>query len=177
MTIQEHAVAIAGGGPTGMMLAAELTLARADVVVVERRTSPDLASARGRGLHPRTIELLDQRGVAERFLSKGQRVQVAAFGGTQLDISDFPTRHNYGLALLQNEFERILAGWVAELGVPFLRGCEVTGFTRGDAGIDVALSDGGSLRAQWLVGCDGGRSLVRKTAGIDFPGWDASITS
>lgn len=176
MTVEEHAVVIAGAGPTGMMLAAELALARADVVVVERRTTHDSASSRGRGLHARTIELLDQRGVAERFLSKGQRMQVAAFGGTPLDISDFPTRHNYGLSLLQSDFERILAGWVHELGVPFLSGCEVRGFAQDDSGVGVMLSDGRSLRAQWLVGCDGGRSLVRKAAGIDFPGWDPSIT-
>jgi len=176
MTIREHEVVIAGGGPTGMMLAAELRLAGVDVVVVERRTTPELASARGRGLHARTIELLDQRGIAERFISKGQRAQVAAFGGTVLDISDFPTRHNYGLALVQSQFELILAQWVTEIGVTFLRGCDVTGFTQDDAGVDVALSDDRSLRAKWLVGCDGGRSLVRKTAGVEFPGWDASIS-
>ena len=176
MTIQEHAVVIAGGGPTGMMLAAELALARVDVVVVERRTSPELVGARGRGLHARTIEILDQRGVAERFLARGQRMQVAAFGGTVLDIGDFPTRHPYGLSLLQNELEPILAGWVDELGVSFLRGRDVTGFTQDDSGVVVSLSEGTSLRAQFLVGCDGGRSLVRKTAGIDFPGWDASVS-
>lgn len=177
MTIQEHDVVIAGGGPTGMMLAAELVLANVvDVVVVERRTTPELASARGRGLHARTIELLDQRGIAERFLSRGKRVQIAAFGGTVLDIGDFPTRHNYGLALVQSEFELVLHAWVSELGVRFVRGCDVTGFTRDDAGVSVASSDGRSLRAGWLVGCDGGRSVVRKLAGIDFPGWDASIS-
>jgi 2-polyprenyl-6-methoxyphenol hydroxylase-like FAD-dependent oxidoreductase len=159
-----------------MMLAAELVLARVDVVVVERRATPELASARGRGLHARTIELLDQRGIADRFLSKGQRAQVAAFGGNVLDISDFPTRHSYGLALVQSQFELILAEWCAELGVPFIRGCDVTGFTRDADGVNVALSDGRSLRAQWLVGCDGGRSVIRKAAGIDFPGWDASIS-
>jgi len=176
MTIEEHEVVIAGGGPTGMMLAAELVLAKVDVVVVERRTTPELASARGRGLHARTIELLDQRGVADRFIAKGQRAQVAAFGGTVLDISDFPTRHAYGLALVQSQFELVLHEWASELGVKFLRGCDVTSFTQDDAGATVALSDGRSLRARWLVGCDGGRSVVRKTAGIDFPGWDASIS-
>jgi len=159
-----------------MMLAAELVLARVDVVVVERRKSPELERAGGRGLHARTIEVLDQRGIAERFLSQGQRAQVAAFGGAVLDISDFPTRHPYGLALGQNELEHILAGWASEIGVPFLRGCELEGFTQDDAGVDVTLSDGRSLRAKYLVGCDGGRSLVRKAAGIDFPGWDPSIS-
>jgi 2-polyprenyl-6-methoxyphenol hydroxylase-like FAD-dependent oxidoreductase len=89
-----------------------------------------------------------------------------------VSISDFPTRHNYGLALLQSHFERILSGWIDELGVPILREREVTGFAQDDAGVDVALSDGSSLRAQYLAGCDGGRSLVRKTAGIEFAGWD-----
>jgi len=99
---------------------------------------------------------------------------VQAFAGVLLDISDFPTRHPYGMALLQSRFERILAGWLDELGVPILREREVTGFTQGDSGVDVALSDGTSLRAQYLVGCDGGRSAVRKAAGIDFAGWDAT---
>jgi 3-(3-hydroxy-phenyl)propionate hydroxylase len=94
-----------------------------------------------------------------------------------LDISDFPTRHNYGLALWQNHIERILAGWVGELAVPIYRGREVTGFAQDDTGVDVALSDGESLRAQYLVGCDGGRSLIRQAAGIEFPGWDPSISN
>jgi 2-polyprenyl-6-methoxyphenol hydroxylase-like FAD-dependent oxidoreductase len=89
-----------------------------------------------------------------------------------LDISDFPTRHNYILALWQSDFERILAGWIGELGVPILRGREFVGFTQDDTGVEVELSDGKSLRADYLVGCDGGRSVVRKAAGIDFPGWD-----
>ena len=89
---------------------------------------------------------------------------------TPLDISDFPTRHNYGLGLWQNHIERILAGWVGELAVPIHRGREVTGFAQDDTGVDVELSDGQSLRAEYLVGCDGGRSLVRKAAGIEFPG-------
>src|SRR4029077_18199634 len=173
-SLAEHAVRVAGGGPTGMMLAAELTLAEIDVLVVERRASFKLESARSRGLHARTIEVLDQRGIVDRFLAEGKAPQVQAFAGVLLDISDFPTRHPYGMALLQSRFERILAGWLDELGVRILREREVTGFTQGDSGVDVALSDGTSLRAQYLVGCDGGRSAVRKAAGIDFAGWDAT---
>jgi 3-(3-hydroxy-phenyl)propionate hydroxylase len=172
----EHAVVIAGGGPTGMMLAAELALARVDVVIVERRASQDLAGSRAGGLHSRTIEVLDQRGIADRFLAQGRAVQVAGFAMVPLDISDFPTRHNYGLALWQNHIERILAAWVDELAIPIVRGREVTGFAQDDTGVDVALSDGGSLRAQYLVGCDGGRSVIRKKAGIDFAGWDPSTS-
>jgi 2-polyprenyl-6-methoxyphenol hydroxylase-like FAD-dependent oxidoreductase len=166
----EHAVVIAGCGPTGLMLAGELALAGIDVVIVERRASQDLDGSRSGGLHSRTIEVLDQRGIAERFLSAGQVAQVV------VDISDFPTRHNYGLALWQSHFERILADWVGELGVPILRGCEVVGFAQDDTGVDVELSGDRSLRAEYLVGCDGGRSLIRKAAGIDFPGWDPSTS-
>jgi 3-(3-hydroxy-phenyl)propionate hydroxylase len=181
----EHAVVIAGGGPTGLMLAAELALARVDVVIVERRASQDFAGSRAGGLHSRTIEVLDQRGIADRFLSQGKVMQVAGFATIPLDISDFPTRHNYGLALRQTHIERILAAWVDELGVPIHRGREVTGFAQDDTGVDVELSPSGdvatpsdrsSLRAKYIVGCDGGRSLIRKKAGIDFPGWDPSVS-
>jgi 3-(3-hydroxy-phenyl)propionate hydroxylase len=170
----EYAVVIAGGGPTGMMLAAELTLAGTDVLVVERRPGFELESPRSRGLHSRTLEVLDQRGVVDRFLAEGQVMQVQAFAGVPMSISDFPTRHNHGLALLQSHFERILSGWIDELRVPILREREVTGFAQDGGGVDVALSDGTSLRAQWLIGCDGGRSVVRKAAGIEFAGWDAT---
>jgi len=170
--MSEHAVVIAGGGPTGMMLAAELTLAGTNVLIVERRPSFKLESSRSRGLHSRTIEVLDQRGVVDRFLAEGKAMQVQAFAGVPMDISDFPTRHNYGMALLQSHFERIMSGWLDELGVPILREREVTSFAQDDSGVDIALSDGTSLRAQYLVGCDGGRSAVRKAAGIDFAGWD-----
>ena len=173
----EHAVVVAGGGPAGLMLSGELALAGVDVVIVERRASQDLPGSRAGGLHARTIEVLDQRGIAERFLSEGQVVQVAAFGGTTLDISDFPTRHPYGLGLWQNHIERILAGWVEELEVPIYRGREVTGFAQDDTGVAVELSDGPSLRAEYLVGCDGGRSLVRKEAGIEFPGWEPTTSA
>src|SRR4051812_17542942 len=172
----EHAVVIAGGGPTGLMLAGELALAGIDVVVVERRASQDLDGSRAGGLHARTIEVLDQRGIAERFLAEGRTHPSLSYAGVALDIGDFPTRHNYLLALWQRDFERILAGWVAELDVPILRELEVAGFTEDDGGIDVALSDGRSLRASYLVGCDGGRSVVRKAAGIDFAGLDAAVS-
>src|ERR687884_1587210 len=174
-----HAVVIAGGGPTGLMLAGELALAGlagVDVAIVERRASQDLIGSRAGGLHARTIEVLDQRGIADRFLSQGQVAQVAGFAWIRLDISDFPTRHNYGLALWQNHIERILAGWVGELAVPIYRGRAVTGFAQDDTGVDVELSDGPSLRAQYLVGCDGGRSRIRKAAGIAFPGWEPTIS-
>jgi 2-polyprenyl-6-methoxyphenol hydroxylase-like FAD-dependent oxidoreductase len=173
----EHKVVIAGGGPTGLMLAGELALAGVDVAIVERRTSPDLVGSRAGGLHSRTIEILDQRGIADRFLSQGQVAQVAGFAWIRLDISDFPTRHNYGLGLWQKHIERILAGWVGELGVPTYRGREVTGFAQDDTGVDVELSDGNTLRAEYLVGCDGGRSLIRKVAGIEFPGWDPTTSA
>ncbi len=172
-----HAVVIAGGGPTGLMLAGELALAGVDVAIVERRASQHLVGSRAGGLHSRTIEVLDQRGIADRFLSEGQVVQVGQFAGVHLDIGGFPTRHPYSLGLWQNHIERILAGWVGELPVTFHRGRDVTGFVQDDTGVDVALSDGQSLRAQYLVGCDGGRSLVRKAAGIAFPGWDPTTSS
>ena len=158
------------------MLAAELALAGIDIVIVERRTSQDLDGKRAGGLHSRTIEVLDQRGVAERFLAEGQTHPFVGYAGTFLDISDFPTRHNYILALWQNRIEPILAGWVDELGVPILRGREVVGLAQDEAGAEVGLSDDTVIRAEYLVGCDGGRSLVRKTTGIDFAGWDASAS-
>ena len=144
----EHAVVIAGAGPTGLMLAGELALAGVDVAIVERRPSQDLPGSRAGGLQSRTIEVLDQRGIADRFLSEGQVAQVAGFASVRLDISDFPTRHPYGLGLWQKHIERILAGWVGELKVPIHYGTEVTGFAQDDAGVDVELSDGRSLRAR-----------------------------
>lgn len=172
----EHAVVIAGGGPTGMMLAGELTLAGVDVAIVERRANQNLIGSRGGGLHSRTIEVLDQRGIADRFLSQGQVMQIAGFALIPLDISDFPTRHNYGLALWQNRFEEIIVRWIEELGVRIFRSQNVTGFTQDSTGVHVALADGQSLRTQYLVGCDGGRSVVRKAAGIDFAGWDPTTS-
>lgn len=171
----EHGVVVVGGGPAGMMLAAELTLAGVDVVVVERRETQDLESPRSRGLHARTIEVLDQRGIADRFLAEGTPMQVQAFAGIPLDISDFPSGHNYGLALVQSDFERIMAAWLAELGVRIMRGCDFTDFTSHDDHVEVTLADGANLHAEYLVGCDGSHSLVRKKAGIEFAGWDPSV--
>jgi 3-(3-hydroxy-phenyl)propionate hydroxylase len=172
MSNREHAVVVAGGGPTGMMLAAELALAQVDVAIVERRPDHVLLGSRAGGFHSRTVEVLDQRGVADRFLAEGQVVQAAMFGTTVLDMSDFPTRHPYSLGIWQNQIERIMAAWIAELPVHVYYGCEVTGFTQDDTGVDVQLSAGEPMRARYLVGCDGGRSLIRKAAAIEFPGLD-----
>jgi 2-polyprenyl-6-methoxyphenol hydroxylase-like FAD-dependent oxidoreductase len=165
-------VVVVGAGPAGMMLSAELALADVDVVVVERRPDSVLVDSRAGGFHARTIEVFDQRGVADRFLAEGQEVQASMFGSTVLDMSDFPTRHPYSLAIWQKHIERIMADWISELGVNVQYAQEVANFTPEDAGVEVRLTEGTSLRGRYLVGCDGGRSLVRKTAGIDFPGWD-----
>ena len=172
----EHAVVVAGGGPTGLMLAGELALAEIDVAIVERRTTQEVDGSRAGGLHSRTIEVLDQRGIAERFLEAGYVVQALGYAGIPLDISDFPTRHNYLLALWQSLFEPILADWVGELGVPILRGHEVVGVAQDDTGVDVEVSGDTALRAEYLVGCDGGRSLIRQATGIDFTGLDPSTS-
>ena len=175
--LSEHEIVIAGGGPTGLMLAAELALAGVDVAIVERRPDQAIVETRAGGLHARTIEILDQRGIADRFLREGEILQLAGFAWTRLDISDLPTRHPYGLKLRQARIERILADWAEELAVRFYRERELTGFAESEAGIDVTLSGGARLRAKYLVGCDGGRSLVRKAAGIDFPGFDPTLSN
>lgn len=173
----DHAVIIAGAGPTGLMLAGELKLAGIDVALVERRETSEVVGSRAGGLHARTLELLDQRGIADRFVSVGQKAQVTGFAGKILDISDFPTRFPYGLGLRQSRIEPIMAGWVQELGVPIYRGQEVVSLAAEPTGVEVKLSDGSRLRAQYLVGCDGGRSIVRRLAGIDFPGSDATVSN
>lgn len=173
--MSKHAVVIVGAGPTGMMLAGELALADVDVTIVERRLSPDIVGSRAGGLHARSLEVLDQRGIADRFVSQGQKHNAVHFH-VPLEISDVPSRHNYVLGLWQKHIERILAEWIDELRVPIYRGREVIGFSQDDDGVDVELSDGQSLRGEYLVGCDGGRSVIRKGAGIDFPGWDPTLS-
>lgn len=164
-------VAIVGAGPTGLVLAGELALAGVDVVVLERRTTPDLVGTRARGFHARTIEILDQRGIADRFLAAGRTTaQALSFAGTPLDVASLPSRHAYTLGLGQGPIERILLDRVEELGVPVRRGLEVTGLDQDDDGVDLHLADGGPLRAAYVVGADGGRSAVRRSAGIDLVG-------
>lgn len=172
----DHAVVVVGGGPTGLMLAGELALAGVDVAIVEQRTTHDLDGSRAGGMTSRTLEVLDQRGIVDRFLPQGFAAPIAHFSALLLDMTDLPTRHTYGLALLQYRIERTLAEWVGEQEVPIYRGRSVTGFTPSGDAVDIDLSDGSTLRAQYLVGCDGGRSLVRKIAGIGFPGWDPSTS-
>jgi 2-polyprenyl-6-methoxyphenol hydroxylase-like FAD-dependent oxidoreductase len=173
--VRRHSVVIAGGGPTGLMLAAELALAGVDVAIVERRSNQELAGSRAGGLHSRTIEVLDQRGIADRFLSQGQIQKNVSFH-IPLNIGDFPTRHPYTLGLWQNHIERILAGWVDELKVTIYREREAINLAQHDTGVDLELSDGEFLRGEYLVGCDGGRSVIRKAAGIEFPGWDPTTS-
>jgi 2-polyprenyl-6-methoxyphenol hydroxylase-like FAD-dependent oxidoreductase len=172
-----HDVVIVGGGATGLMLAAELALCGAGVSVLERRPDQHLAGARAGGLHPRSIEVLDQRGVAERFLAEGRPVQPIGFAGVPLDLASFPTRYPYSLGLWQNHIERLLAEWVQALPVVLRRSAEVEAVTPGEDHVAVALADGTVLTARYVVGCDGGRSLVRKAAGIAFEGWSASTSS
>lgn len=172
----EHGVLIVGAGPTGLMLAGELALAGAGAAVVERRTDRDLVGSRAGGMTPRTIEVLDQRGIADRFLDEGIIGQNGHYAGLFFDVSDLPTRHNYGLALLQYRIEKIFADWVTELGVPIHYGLEVSGIAQDHSGVTAMASDGTRLRSAYLVGCDGGRSVTRKAAGIAFPGWDASTS-
>jgi 3-(3-hydroxy-phenyl)propionate hydroxylase len=173
-TKNERQVVVAGAGPAGLMLAAELALAGIDVAVLERRPGPGLDGSRAGGLPARTIEILDQRGIAERFVEQGEKHQISLLAAAALDISDLPSRHPYTLALWQKHIERILGEWVGELGVSVDYGEGVGGFAQDDSGVEVELEGGGSLRARYLVGCDGGRSAIRKAAGIEFPGWEAS---
>lgn len=175
MQMTNHEIVIAGGGPTGLMLACELTLAGVDVAIVERRATKERFGARAGGLHARSLETLDQRGIVDRFLAEGQTFPNVGFH-VPLDISDFPTRHNYLMALPLERIEWLLAEWAEALNVPVYRRNEVLGFVQDADGVDVATAQGTTLRAGWLVGCDGGRSRVRKSAGIGFPGEAASTS-
>jgi 3-(3-hydroxy-phenyl)propionate hydroxylase len=175
MKATEHEVIIVGAGPTGLMLAAELALAGVDVAIVERRATRDRVGGRAGGLHARSLELLDQRGIVDRFLAAGRTHPRVSFH-VPLDIADFPTRHNYLLALPQERSERLLAAWAEALDVTMYRDRDVASVAGDAHGVDVVTAQGARMRAGWLVGCDGGRSTVRKLAGIGFPGWDASTS-
>lgn len=174
--MDDYDVIISGGGPTGMMLAAELRLHRVSVLVVERDTEPSQA-VRSLGLHPRSIEILDQRGLLERFLEHGTQYPGASghFAGLVAPAPvHLDTAHDYLLGIPQPITDRLLTEHALELGTELRRGSELRAFTQDEDGVTVELADGSRLRARWLVGCDGGRSLVRKLAGIAFPGESAT---
>jgi 3-(3-hydroxy-phenyl)propionate hydroxylase len=173
-------VVIAGAGPTGLMLACELRLAGVDVTLVER-LSERTGESRAGGMHSRTLEVLDQRGIVDRFLAAGELQGVGHFSGLRLEFDESESRHPYPLMILQYTIERLLEEWAAELGVRVRWSSGVNGISQDDSGVTVELGSAGTapatLRARYLVGCDGGRSTVRKLAGIDFPGTPATMTS
>ncbi|GAA4502595.1 FAD-dependent monooxygenase [Actinoallomurus oryzae] len=173
-------VVIAGAGPTGLMLACELRLAGVDVLVLERLTEPTRDSRAG-GLHPRSLEVLDQRGMLDPFLAEGRPLPGTRFAGLPLDLSGLPTRYPFLLVIVQRRIERLLEARARELGVRIRRGVEVTGLRPGPAAPAaepvVVETTAGPVEARYLVGCDGGRSVVRRLAGIDFPGTPATTTS
>lgn len=172
-------VVVAGAGPTGLMLACELRLAGVDVVVVERLAGRTGESRAG-GIHSRTLEVLDQRGILDRFLAEGEPQPVGHFSGLYLDFDESESRHPYPLMILQSAVERLLEEWAGELGVQVRRSAAVSAVRQDADGVTVGLdtADGAAeLRARYLVGCDGGRSTVRKLAGIGFPGTDATMTA
>jgi 3-(3-hydroxy-phenyl)propionate hydroxylase len=168
-------VVIAGGGPTGLMLACELRLAGADPLVIERLAAPSGESRAG-GLHPRTLEILDMRGMIEPFLAEGRPLPGGHFAGLRLDFSGLDTKYPYLLVILQRRIERLLEAHARSLGVRFRREASVTGFAQRDDDVLIE-STAGSLRAEYLVGCDGGRSTIRRSAGIEFLGTPPTMTA
>ncbi|WP_432175765.1 rifampin monooxygenase [Streptomyces sp. Tue6028] len=169
-------VIVVGGGPTGLMLACELRLHDVNVVVLEKLTEPT-KETRGRGLHARSVEVMDQRGLLDRFLAVSDTFQVGGlFGGIVKPWPDrLDTAHPYGLSTLQPATERLLRERALELGTDLRRGCEVVGLSQDEDGVTVELADGARLRSRYLVGCDGGRSVVRRLIGVGFPGVPATV--
>ncbi|MCX4824047.1 rifampin monooxygenase [Streptomyces sp. NBC_01142] len=173
-------VIVVGGGPTGLMLAGELRLHGVHVVVLERLTE-QTEQSRGQGLHTRSVEMMDQRGLLDRFLAVSEKFQVGGlFGGILKPWPDrLDTAHPYGVASPQPVTERLLNERALEVGAEIRRGCEVVGLSQYEdgagAGVTVELADGTQLRSRYLVGCDGGRSAVRKLLGVGFPGEPAKV--
>jgi 2-polyprenyl-6-methoxyphenol hydroxylase-like FAD-dependent oxidoreductase len=170
-----HDVIINGGGPTGMMLAGELRLHHLDVLVLEKAAEPNQA-VRSLGLHARSIEIMDQRGLLERFLEHGQKYPgVGGFAAIEKPrVVSLDTAHGYILGIPQPVTDRLLEEHASELGALIMRGAELTAVEQDKDGVSVELADGTSLRSKWVVGCDGGHSLVRRLLGIGFPGEPAT---
>ncbi|WP_024754427.1 rifampin monooxygenase [Streptomyces exfoliatus] len=164
-------VIVVGSGPTGLMLAGELRLHGVQVLVLDKEAEPTRQS-RAQGLHVRSIEVMEQRGLLERFLSLGRQITAGGFfaGLGKAWPREMDTAHSYVLAIPQEVTERLLTEHATEVGAEIRRGCEVVGLSQDDQGVSVTLADGGELRARFVVGCDGGRSAVRKLLGVGFPG-------
>ncbi|MFZ3597775.1 FAD-dependent monooxygenase [Streptomyces sp. BH104] len=163
-------VIVVGAGPVGLMLAGELALGGADVVVLERLDAPARES-RGASFTRRTAECFDMRGLLDRLGTT--EPADSHFGGVPIPLGTLTEEHRGHRGVSQFRTERMLAERAAELGVPVLRGHEVTALEQTADGVVVQVSGPAGpqrMTARHLVGCDGGRSTVRKLAGIDFPG-------
>lgn len=171
-------VIVAGAGPTGLTLATELRRGGIDVLLLDQRSHRAQNGSRAAGMQPRTIEMLDQRGVVDRFLAAGPPAHLGNFAGIVLDYSSLPTRFPYALNIMQAETEQVLEDLAAELGVAVQWSTTVTGFRQDATGVDVIVDTPrgtATLRGSHLVACDGGRSTIRKLAGVGFPGTDATM--